>query len=113
MNIPIAYVLLLSFGVFSFGACGFLVRKNALSLLICLELMLSAVNMAFIGFSRMHLNESGNVLYFLVITVAACEGAVGLALAINFFRLKKNIRLDEATSLGAEVTNPAAEAVNG
>jgi NADH-quinone oxidoreductase subunit K len=102
VNIPVAYFLLLSLGVFSFGACGFLIRRNALALLICLELMLSAVNMAFIAFSRMHLNEGGHILYFLVITVAACESAVGLALILNFFRLKKNIRLEEATALGVE-----------
>jgi len=100
MTVPVTYMLLLSFGVFCFGACGFLIRKNALSLLICVELMLSAVNMVFITFSRMHMNEGGNILYFLVITVAACESAVGLALMINFFRLKKNIRMEEAASLG-------------
>jgi NADH-quinone oxidoreductase subunit K len=98
-TVPLSYLLILSFGVFCFGACGFLIRKNALSLLICLELMLSAVNMTFISFSRFHQNESGNILYFLVITVAACESAVGLALILNFFRIKKNIRLTEATAL--------------
>lgn len=99
MTIPLAHLLFLSFGVFCFGACGFLIRKNALSLLICLELMLSAVNIAFIGFSRWHGNMGGQILYFLVITVAACESAVGLALLLNFFRLKKNIRLAEARAL--------------
>lgn len=102
MSVPVSYFLLLSFAIFCIGACGFLLRKNALSLLICVELMLSAVNMAFITFSRMHLNEGGNILYFLVITVAACESAVGLALMLNFFRLRKSIRMDEATSLGSE-----------
>lgn len=97
--IPLAYLLFLSLGVFCIGACGFLIRKNALSLLICLELMLSGVNIAFIAFSRFHQNESGNILYFLVITVAACESAVGLALILNLFRIKKNIRMQEATSL--------------
>ncbi|MDB5039072.1 MAG: NADH:ubiquinone oxidoreductase subunit [Bacteriovoracaceae bacterium] len=99
MNVSIAHLLFLSFGVFCIGGAGFLMRRNALSLLICLELMLSAVNIAFVSFSRLHQNESGNLLYFLVITVAACESAVGLALILNFFRLKKNIRLDEATTL--------------
>jgi NADH-quinone oxidoreductase subunit K len=98
-TVPFAYWLILSFGVFCFGACGFLIRKNALSLLICLELMLSAVNMVFITFARMHMSEGGNILYFLVITVAACESAVGLALMINYFRLKQNIRLDDARAL--------------
>lgn len=99
MSISIAHILFLSFGVFCFGAAGFLTRRNALSLLINLELMLSAVNMTFVAFSRMHQNEGGHVLYFLVITVAACESAIGLAIALNFFRLKKNIRLDEARAL--------------
>ena len=95
----VAELLFVSFGVFCIGACGFLIRKNALSLLICLELMLSAVNMAFVGFSRLHLNESGNILYFLVITVAACESAVGLAFILNFYRLKRNIRMEDAVAL--------------
>src|SRR4029078_11709677 len=99
MSIPLAYLLFLSFGVFCFGACGFLLRKNALSLLICLELMLNGVNIAFISFSRLHQNEGGNILYFLVITVAACESAVGLALILNFFRIKRSVRLDEARAL--------------
>lgn len=97
--ISVAHLLFLSFGIFCIGAAGFLIRKNALSLLICLELMLSGVNLAFVAFSRLHQNEGGNILYFLVITVAACESAVGLALILNFFRIKKNIRLDEARAL--------------
>jgi NADH-quinone oxidoreductase subunit K len=99
MTISVAHLLFLSFGVFCIGGAGFLLRKNALSLLICLELMLSAVNMAFVAFSRLHQNEGGNLLYFLVITVATCESAVGLALILNFFRIKKNIRMEEARSL--------------
>ena len=99
MTVSIAQLLFLSFGVFSIGAAGFLIRKNALSLLICLELMLSGVNIAFVSFARMHHHEGGNLLYFLVITVAACESAVGLALMLNFFRIKKNIRMDEARAL--------------
>jgi NADH-quinone oxidoreductase subunit K len=97
--IPLAHLLFLSLGVFCIGACGFLIRRNALSLLICLELMLSGVNIAFITFSRLHQNEGGNILYFLVITVAACESAVGLALILNFFRIRKNIRMQDATAL--------------
>jgi NADH-quinone oxidoreductase subunit K len=97
--IPLAHLLFLSLGVFCIGACGFLIRRNVLSLLICLELMLSGVNIAFITFSRLHQNEGGNILYFLVITVAACESAVGLALILNFFRIRKNIRMQDATAL--------------
>jgi len=97
--VSIAELLFLSFALFGIGATGFLIKKNAISVLICLELMLNAVNIALVAFSRLHGNESGHVLYFLVITVAACETAVGLAIILNLFRLRKNIRLDEATSL--------------
>lgn len=97
--VSLAHILFVSFGVFSLGAAGFVLRKNALSMLICLELMLSAVNMSLVAFSRLHQNESGNVLYFLVITVAACESAVGLALILNIFRIKKNIRTADIREL--------------
>lgn len=100
MQVSIAELLFLSVGLFCIGGCGFLIRKNVLSLLICLELMLNAVNISLVAFSRYHLNEGGNLLYFLVITVAACETAIGLAIVLNLFRLKKNIRVDEAVSLG-------------
>lgn len=99
MTVSLAHLLFLCFGIFGLGVSGFLIRKNALSLLICLELMLNAVNISLISFSRFHGNESGTVLYFLVITVAACETAVGLAIILNLFRTKKNIRLDEADLL--------------
>ncbi len=97
--ISVAHLLFLSLGLFSLGAAGFVLRKNALSMMICLELMLSAATMAFVTFSRMHQNETGNVLYFLVITVAACESAVGLALVLNVFRIKRSIRLSDIREL--------------
>lgn len=99
MTLSIAHLLFLSFGIFGIAASGFLIRKNALSLLICLELMLNAINIALVSFSRMHANESGVVIYFLVVTVAACETAVGLAIILNLFRVRKNIRMDEANLL--------------
>jgi len=99
LSFSIAEILFLSFGLFAVGACGFLIRKNAISLLICLELMLNAVNIALVSFSRMHANESGVIVYFLVITVAACETAVGLAIILNLFRIRKNIRVEEASEL--------------
>ena len=97
--ISVAHLLFLSLSLFALGAAGFVMRKNALSMLICLELMLSAATMAFVTFSRMHQNETGNILYFLIITVAACESAVGLALILNIFRLKRSIRLSDMRSL--------------
>jgi NADH-quinone oxidoreductase subunit K len=98
-ELSIAQVLFVSFGLFCIGACGFLIRKNVISLLICLELMLNAVNIALVAFSRFHSVEAGHILYFLVITVAACETAVGLAIILNLFRLKRSIRLDDCTTL--------------
>ncbi|TVQ80707.1 MAG: NADH-quinone oxidoreductase subunit NuoK [Bradymonadales bacterium] len=99
MTIGIAHLLFLSFGIFAIGLCGFLTRRNALSILLSLELMLNSVNIALVSFSKLHGNEGGHIIYFLVITVAACETAVGLAIILNLFRLKKNIRVDEATEL--------------
>jgi NADH-quinone oxidoreductase subunit K len=99
LTVPIAHILFLCFGLFVLGAGGFLIRKNALSMLICLELMLNAVNISLVSFARMHGNEGGNAIYFLVITVAACETAVALAIILNLFRLRRSIRLDDATSL--------------
>ncbi len=99
LSVPIAHILFVCFGLFVIGAAGFLIRKNALSMLICLELMLNAVNISLVSFSRLHLNEGGTNLYFLVITVAACETAVGLAIILNLFRLRRSIRLEDANAL--------------
>jgi len=99
MSFSIAHILFICFGLFVLGASGFLIRKNAISMLICLELMLNAVNISLVAFGRMHGNESGHALYFLVITVAACETAIALAIILNLFRLRRSIRLDDATVL--------------
>lgn len=72
-----------------------MLRRNIIVLLICVELMLNATNLAFITFSRMHGEESGHIFAFFVMVVAACEVAVGLALVINIFRLRQTTRVDE------------------
>lgn len=87
--------LLLSIVLFSIGATGFLVRRNVIVVLMCVELMLNAVNVAFIAFSRQHLDLTGHICVFMVMTVAAAETAVGLAIAVLIFRTRRLVNLDE------------------
>lgn len=86
--------------LFGIGAIGFLVRRNFLIQLMCVELMLNAVNVLLIGFNRVHPgNQDGQVFAFFVIAVAAAEAAVGLAITIAHFRLKKTVETDTADLL--------------
>ncbi|GAB4288655.1 MAG: NADH-quinone oxidoreductase subunit NuoK [Myxococcota bacterium] len=93
--ITATHYLVLSAILFGIGGVGVLLRRNIIVLLICVELMLNATNLAFITFSRMHGEESGHIFAFFVMVVAACEVAVGLALVINIFRLRQTTRVDE------------------
>ena len=100
MHIQLGHYLLLSTLVFGIGAIGFLVRRNALIQLMCIELMLNAVNLMLVGFNRFHPdNHSGQIFAFFVIAVAAAEAAVGLAIVLNLFRLTKNVHSDSADKL--------------
>ncbi len=86
--------------LFSIGAIGFLVRRNFLIQLMCIELMMNAVNVLLIGFNRIHPgNQDGQVFAFFVIAIAAAEAAVGLAITIAHFRLKKTVETDTADLL--------------
>lgn len=91
--------------LFSIGFAGVIVRKNIIVMFMCLELMLSAANLTLIAFSRFNLSKSGlpeisaQVLVFFVITVAAAEVAVGLAIIVALYRSRKTIQVDELTSL--------------
>lgn len=81
--------------LFTIGALGVLLRRNAIIIFMSIEMMLNAANLAFVAFAR-HLNDlNGQVLVFFVITVAAAEVAVGLALIVTIFRTKKSINIDE------------------
>lgn len=93
--ITLTHYIVLSAILFSIGALGVMIRRNIIVLLICVELMLNAANLAFITFAKMHAAESGHIFAFFVMVVAACEVAVGLALVINIFRLRKTTRVDE------------------
>lgn len=87
--------LILSAILFAIGTIGVLVRKNAIVIFMCIELMLNAVNLTFIAFSRYLGNIDGQVFVFFVMTVAAAEAAVGLALMIAFFNNKESIEVDD------------------
>jgi len=87
--------LVLSIILFTIGAAGFVVRRNAIVVLMCVELMLNAANLAFIAFSRQHIDLTGHIYVFMIMTVAAAEAAVGLAIVVQIFRTRKVANLDE------------------
>lgn len=95
MNIPIDYYLLLSAILFTIGAVGVIARRNAIVIFMCIELMLNAVNLAFVAFSRSYASADGQVFVFMVMTVAAAEAAVGLAIILQVYRLRGTINADE------------------
>ena len=87
--------LIISGILFSIGTIGVLTRKNAIVIFMCIELMLNAVNLTFVAFSRYLGNLDGQVFVFFVMTVAAAEAAVGLALMIAFYNNKESIDVDD------------------
>lgn len=100
MPVPPDYFLLVAAVLFAIGGAGFLLRRNLLVLLMSIELMLNAVNLTLVAFNRLHVqNHAGQVLSFFVITVAAAEAAVGLAIVLSFFRLRNSVRSDDADLL--------------
>jgi NADH-quinone oxidoreductase subunit K len=96
---PVTYYFVLSTILFTIGALGVLIRRNAIVIFMSVELMLNAANLSFVAFSQLHDTLSGQVLVFFVITVAAAEVAVGLALIVAIFRSKLSINGDEMNEL--------------
>ena len=94
------HYILLSSIIFTIGAIGFLVRRNMLVQLMSIELMLNAVNLAFVAFNRVHGDDmNGQMFAFFIIAVAAAEAAVGLAIVLSLFRLRSTVNSDEADTL--------------
>jgi NADH-quinone oxidoreductase subunit K len=91
--------LMLSATLFAVGLIGVIVRRNMITVLMCIELMLNAVNINLVAFSHRLSSLEGQIFTIFVITVAAGEAAVGLAIIIQLYRLKSNINVDEARSL--------------
>jgi NADH-quinone oxidoreductase subunit K len=87
--------LIVSAILFAIGTIGVLTRKNAIVIFMCIELMLNAVNLTFVAFSRYLGNLDGQVFVFFIMTVAAAEAAVGLALIIAFFNNKDSIDVED------------------
>ena len=94
---PIAHYLILSFVLFLIGTAGVLLRRNALIVLMGIELQINGANLALLAFSRQLGDQKGHVVAFLIIALAAAEAAVGLAILVGLFRSRQTINLDEAT----------------
>ena len=97
--VPGEYYLALAGLVFVIGGIGVLTRRNVIMILMSIELMLNAVNLTFITFAKMHGNMMGQMFVIFVITVAAVEAAVGLALIISLNRRKATLNVDEINIL--------------
>ena len=97
--IPPSMYLILSLVLFFIGVMGIFIRRNLLVLFMCIELMLNSVNLALITFSRVLQSLDGQLLVFFVITVAAAEATVGLAIILMVYRTRKAIHIDELDSM--------------
>ena len=94
-----SFYVALSAILFTIGALGVLIRRNAILIFMSVELMLNAANLAFVAFARYHQALSGQIFVFFVMTVAAAEVAIGLALIVAIFRTKRSIDVDQMSSL--------------
>jgi NADH-quinone oxidoreductase subunit K len=93
--VPMSWYLILSAIVFVIGVVGVLVRRNALIIFMSVELMLNAANLAFVSFANHQKSLDGQVFVFFVMTVAAAEVAIGLAIIVHLFRLRETVFVDE------------------
>ena len=93
--IPLAYYLTISAALFTIGIIGILIRRNVITIFMSIELVLNAVNLTFVAFSRYMGHVDGQVVVFFILAVAAAEAAVGLALVVAYFKLKETIQVDE------------------
>ncbi|MGE5315073.1 MAG: NADH-quinone oxidoreductase subunit NuoK [Acidobacteriota bacterium] len=97
--IPLNYYLLLSAFMFSIGVLGVVVRRNAIIVFMCIELMLNSVNLSLVALSSYIGDPTGQMLVFFVMVVAAAEAAVGLTIIIALFRNKQTVNIDEINLL--------------
>jgi NADH-quinone oxidoreductase subunit K len=99
VSVGLEHYLVVSAALFGLGLLGVLLRRNLLVLYMSLELMLNAANLALVAFSRFNNTLDGQVMVFFIITVAAAEVAVGLALIVALFRERRTTQVDELTTL--------------
>lgn len=97
--VPLSHYLGLSVILFVLGAAGFVFRRNIITVFMCIELMLNAVNLAFMAFSRFLGNLNGQIFVFFVIVVAAAEAAVGLAIIIALHRHRQSLNIEDVDSM--------------
>jgi len=95
MTVPLAYYLVLSAVLFSIGVATFLIRRNIITVFLAIELMLNAVNLAFVTFAHQWRMVNGQIFVFFVMVVAAAEAAVGLAIIITIFRARNTLNIDQ------------------
>ena len=97
--VPLSYYLLLSAVLFACGIVGFLIKRNIITIFMCIELMLNGVNLAFVAFAAHWHRLNGQVFVFFVMVVAAAEAAVGLAIIIAVFRTRETLNVDRVNLL--------------
>jgi len=95
VSVPATYYLALAAALFSIGVVGVIIRRNPLVIFMSIELMLNAANLAFVAFGRAHGAPDGQIIVFFVVTVAAAEVAVGLAIIVAIFRARFRINVDD------------------
>jgi NADH-quinone oxidoreductase subunit K len=97
--VELSWYLALSAILFTIGVVGVIIKRNVISMFMCIELMLNAVNLTFVAFSSFFRDVSGQLFVFIVMTVAAAEAAVGLGIIIAIFRNRESLDVDEANIL--------------
>ena len=97
--IPLTWYLALSAVLFTIGVVGVIIKRNAIQMFMCIELMLNAVNLTFVTFSSYFGDVTGQLFVFIVMTVAAAEAAVGLGIILAIFRNRESLDVDEANIL--------------
>jgi NADH-quinone oxidoreductase subunit K len=97
--VDVIWFLVLSAFIFVIGAAGVIVRRDPLVILLCLELMLNAGNLALIAFARMHGGQAGQVFALIVMVIAACEVVIGLGIIVAMYRNRLRIDVDEMSEL--------------
>lgn len=95
MSVPTTHLLYLAAGLFALGVLGFTLRRNVIVVLMSIELMLNAANLAFVALARNAVGMEGQIFAFFVMTVAAAEAAVGLAIIIAIFRRRRSTDVDQ------------------
>jgi NADH-quinone oxidoreductase subunit K len=95
MTVPLANYITLAAVIFFIGVAGVVTRRNPLIMLMSIELMFNAANLLFTAFARAWLNNAGHIFAFLVITVAAAEAAIGLAIVVTVFRSSRTVDVDD------------------